>query len=356
MSSADSSPQNSLERLSTSEATELATGLAELVRSGLPLPEGLRALAEEWPTRKLGPVLRELAYKVEQGMSLDAAINLIGDRLPAYLRGLLAAGVRTGCLPEALEEFEDLERTQYELRRQVWLNLAYPTLLMILVSVLAILADLYITHQMAHIFKDFKTDLPLITVWVLKGAGPVSGILIFATALMLAIPLILGTWTISSWVSPVFYFLPFIGPPLKWSQMARFSRLMAMFLGQQVPLPECLRLTAKGVRDIYLARACRKAAAEVDQGRPLSESLAARPRFSSDLIPLVELGQRASNLGEAFQAAADMFEGRANTQGKNLEAFLLPATFFVIIFLCGVFVVALFMPLIALITRLTGGK
>jgi general secretion pathway protein F len=354
MSSANSSNVASLKALSASEAAELAAGLAELAKAGLPLPDGLRALAEEWPTRRLRPVLLDLANRVEQGVSLEDAVNSIGARLPVYLQGLIASGIRSGQLPEALEQFVDMERTQHELRRQVWLNLAYPTFLMIFMCFLALLA-FNVTHHFENLFKDFKTDLPGITKLIFKGTGPVACLIFSVTAVMLAIPLILSTCTGSTWLSPALYKVPIIGPLLKWSQMARFSRLMAMLLQQQVPLPESLRLTAQGVRDAYLARACRKVAMEVEQGRSFSESIAARRQFSADLLPLVEIGEKTSMLGNAFQSAAEMFEGRANTQGRNLETFLLPGAFLVVIFFCGVFVVGIFMPLIALITRLTGG-
>jgi type II secretory pathway component PulF len=355
MSLADSPNINLSMRLSAAEAAELAAGLAELAKAGLPLPAGLRALAEEWPTRRLRPVLLELAEKLEQGVSLEDAINNIGGRLPVHLRGLITAGIRSGHLAEALEQFVDLERTQYDLRRQVWLNLAYPTLLMIVMSFLAILANFYITPQFEHMFRGFGAGLPKITTLILNGAGPVACVLITITVLLLAIPLILSTRIISSWVSPALYILPFIGPPLKWSQMARFSRLMAMFLQQQIPLPEALRLSANGVRDAYLARACRAVAVEIEQGRSLSESIGSKSQFSSDLLPLIVIGERASTLGDAFQSAAEMFEGRASTQSRNLEVFLLPATFLVIICFCGLIVLGLFIPLISLISTLTGG-
>ena len=75
MSSANTPQNASLGKLSAAEAAELASGIAELTKSGLPLPEGLRALAEEWPTRRLRPVLLDLADRVEQGVPLDDAIN-----------------------------------------------------------------------------------------------------------------------------------------------------------------------------------------------------------------------------------------------------------------------------------------
>ena len=356
MSTSEPSNAASPIRLSTAEAAELAAGVAELAKAGLPLPDGLRALAEEWPSRRLRGVLLELAARMEQGVSLEEAFGAVGGRLPPHLRGLIAAGVRSGHLAEALEQFVDLERTQHDLRRQVWLNLAYPTLLMIVASVLAMLVYLVIIPQFAHIFRDFKTDLPGLTLLVLKGTGPVAFTMICITALMLVIPFVLSSWVLSRWISPMFYVLPLIGPLLRWGQLARFSRLMAMLLEQRIPLAESLRLTGQGLNDAYLARDCRDVAAEVEQGTPLSASIAAKSRFSSDMLPLLELGERTSTLGSAFQSAAEMYEGRASTQGRNLEAILLPGAFIVILFFCGLFVVAIFMPLIALITRLTGGS
>jgi type II secretory pathway component PulF len=354
MTSANPSNIASLGKLSAVEAAELAAGLAELAKAGLPLPAGLRALAEEWPTRRLRPALLGLADRVEKGASLEDAISAIGARLPAHLRGLIVAGIRSGRLPEALEQFVNLERTQHELHRRVWLSLAYPTLLMIILSFIALMANYFIILQMESILHDFKTDLPTITKLILVGAGPLASVLFAISALMLAIPLLLAQWPGSSWLLPALYILPFIGPLLKCGQMARFSRLMAMLLQQQVPLPESLRLTAKGLHDAYLSRACRKVAEEIEQGRSLSDGITARRQFSADLLPLVEVGERASTLGEAFQSAAEMFEGRAASQGRNLETFLLPAAFLVIICFCGFVIIGLFMPLIVLITRLTG--
>jgi type II secretory pathway component PulF len=299
--------------------------------------------------------LLDLADRVEKGVPLDQAISTTAHRLPVYLRALITAGIRNDRLPEALEHYVDLERTQHDLNRQIWINLAYPTILMIVMSILALLANLYITHLWNHVLRDFGTDLPAITRAVLSGSWPFTCVLFIVTALMLAIPLILAQWPGSSWISPALYYVPFIGKLLKSSQMARFSRLMAMLLQQQVPLPESLRLTANGLHDAYLTRACRTAAKEIEQGRSISSSIAARKRFSLELRPLIELGERASILGDAFQSAADLFEGRANTQGHTLGTILLPCAFLFIICFYGVFVIALFMPLISLITHLTGG-
>jgi type II secretory pathway component PulF len=355
MSSANPSQNASQGNLSAVEAAELAYGIAELTKSGLPLPEGLRALAEEWPTRRLRFVLNLLADRVEQGVALDEAINQIGSRLPVYLRGLITAGIRSGRLAEVMEEYIDIERSQHELRRQVWLALIYPTILMIAITILAGILTLFIVHPIGRILKDFGTDIPAITYILIHYSGFITLLLLCLTVLIITIPVLLVKWPGNKWLSPMLYRVPFIGSLLKWNEMARFSRFMSIFLEQQVPAADALRLTACGLCDGYLARSCRQAAMDIERGRSFSDCIGSRRRFPADLVPLIVVGERSSKLGGALHAATEMFEGRTNTQSRYIEGLFLPAAYFLIAFFCGFVLIGIYMPLISLITRLTGG-
>jgi len=71
------------------------------------------------------------------------------------------------------------------------------------------------------------------------------------------------------------------------------------------------------------------------------------------MIPVIEWGQRAPALPDGFRAAAEMFEGRVQSQGSLLEAILLPVMLLLIIGFVGTFVTAMFLPLISLIQKLS---
>ena len=92
---------------------------------------------------------------------------------------------------------------------------------------------------------------------------------------------------------------------------------------------------------------------EVDKGRVLYESMADRRQFPASMIPLVEWGQRAPALPDAFRAVAEMFEGRVRSQSSLLEAILLPVMFLTIVAFAGVFVIAMMLPMISLIQKLS---
>jgi type II secretory pathway component PulF len=344
------------QKLSREDAVELASRVAELTKAGLPLAPGLRALAAELSGRRLRRVLRQMADRLDAGMDLAAAIDSQGNRLPAFLRGLVLAGVHSGRLAETLEEYVELERSQLELGRRVWLALAYPLFLLAFMSLLAAdYARPRVWAQFATIYADFGAEVPTTTWLMMKVAGPVAILFFLVFALLAAVPLMLRMGSRTRLVWPLLRRIPLLGPLLRWSHLAQFSRLMCLLLEQQVPLPDALRLTATGLRDASLARGCVRAADEVQNGGSLGESLAARRQFPASLIPLVQWGERGHALADAFRAAAEMFEGRCRSQSTLLQALLLPIMLLAIFTAAGLFIGATMLPLISLIQRLSGG-
>jgi general secretion pathway protein F len=339
--------------LSTEEAVELARGLAEMTKAGLPLAGGLRAMARDLPRGRLPEVLRQMSSQLEAGATLDQVIQAQGRRFPAHVRGLVLAGLRSGRLAEVLEEFVDAERAQIELRWRIWLSLAYPIVLLSIIAILLVFLQVVIMPTFVGVFQDFEVSLPAITKLFLQTAGPVTWVLGGALVLVAAAAFLVAAMRRVAWVPPLLYRVPLIGPLWRFGRLAQFSRLMGVLLEQAVPLPEALRLTAAGLRDAYLAEGCRQAADGVESGRPLAECLASQPKFPPSMIPLVDWGQRARAMADSFRASAEMFEGRVQTQGIFLETVLVPLMFLVIALFIGFFIVAMFLPLISLVQSLT---
>jgi type II secretory pathway component PulF len=125
------SPQR--ERLSSGEAADLGAVIATLVQSGYPLAAGLEAAARELPRGRLARALAAVSRRLREGQALDAAIKAQGRRLPDHVHVLVAAGLRTAKLGQVLEEFVAIQRRTAEIRRQVYVSLAYPTILLAIV-------------------------------------------------------------------------------------------------------------------------------------------------------------------------------------------------------------------------------
>jgi type II secretory pathway component PulF len=341
-------------KLSPGETAELAAGVAELTKAGLPLPDGLRALAQELPGRRLRGALRYIADRLDRGSSVEQALDSATAVLPPYLHGLIVAGIRTGRLPEVMEEYVRMEETRRRIQMRLRFGLAYPLILAVILTIMVFLCQTFIIATFDKIFKDFQTGLPMITLAVMANFSYMRWIMIAVVAVLIAIPLILSDAPGLGWLAPAIYHIPILGTLLKYSRWAMFSRLASMLLEQRTPLPKAFRMIADGMSDPYLARACRSTAQEVEGGHSLVEAMMLSRWFPYSIIPFVQWGEAKNTLAEAFASATQIYEGRANGQANSLTSILMPFMLIFVLLLTGLTVIALFMPLISLITSLTG--
>ncbi|HEX7447347.1 MAG TPA: type II secretion system F family protein [Pirellulales bacterium] len=367
---------------------QLAATIASLVEAGLPIEAGLTAAARELPRGRTARALATLADQLARGEPLDQALTR--SRAPAHLQTLVAAGLRSADLGRVLEEFIALERHADDVHRRVQVALAYPAILLAMLSgVLAFFAAAVVPGIM-QFYDDFGGDPPGPTQmlaeytelgpWMLAGnAAIVSGgwLLIW---LGMNVPE-LRTMLIAA---------PLLGPILRWASLARFTRLLALLLESRLPLPQALRLAGGGCHDTSLAFAARLAAGRVEQGAALSDSLVSLRAFPESLGPILRWGEHlvapalsdgvsvaegdrglrddglrhgvsellsgsepSTALSESLRVAAEMFEGRLEAQLGLLRAVVPPLTFLFVLWAALFLVSSLILPMIDLVEKLS---
>jgi type II secretory pathway component PulF len=337
--------------LSTAESALLTAQVAELAKAGLPLAPGLRALGRELPGRRLARALADLAARLEAGQSLLSAVEAQGRAFPEHLRGLLAGAAAAGHLAETMAEFVAHEQLRRDRRRQVWLAAAYPTLL--LVGLMAVmLATSWALRDFGKMFAGFETTLPQLTLFVLwmltYGVWCVAGAIGLTTlGLLLAMNLRWPLWP--RWLA---YQFPLFGPLWQWAGVEQFSRLTALFLRQNIPLPAAFRYAAGALAAPDLAWACRRMATELDAGDSLGKCLAGQPVFPRALVVLADWSQGTVAAAQGFEAAAEMFRRRIEIQIALLETALPPCIFVLIVLSVAGVALGLLAPLVWLIRTL----
>ena len=341
------------ERLSAGEAAELGTVLTTVVQSGYPLESGLEAAARELPHGKLARALAGVSRQMREGRPLDVAIAAQGRKVPDYVHALVTAGLRTARLGQVLEEFVAIHRRTADIGRTVLLSLAYPTILLIVVLGVVALFGLAVVPGMTRIFEDFDVELPLQTQ-LLIGMSESGLWVLFANLAVLAFG-----WFLA-WLTPgvaeigsMMHSVPLLGPISRWARLAQFSRLLALLIESELPLPAALKLAGGGSQDADLARACLLASRRVEEGRTLHDVLAGLPQFPKSLSPIVAWGQQAKALPEALRTAAEMFEGRLQAQLTLLRTIVPPFAFLAVLWVVSFLLSATVVPLISLIEKLS---
>jgi general secretion pathway protein F len=321
--------------------------IVALSRAGVPLEGPLLAGAAgsrgRW--RRLS---REVAKELERGVPLVDALEGPAVELPGPYRAVVAAGLRAGRLPAALEGVGRYARAYAELRRKVGLAALYPLLVLTLGYVLFVVFLLAMVPRMREAFESLRIPDPGL-LQGLEEPGHTVGVWGFAVPVLLLVGVV--GWV---WISSARRFghlrglaaLPWLGGVLESWRTANFSGWLSLLIEHGVPLDEGLTLAAEATGDDRLARSTRELAADLRLGQPLAQAV---ERHGRRLHPWVRWQLAAvpdeRRLAAGLARTSETFTRKAARQAEIirvvLPALLMVAVGGVVVAFC---VLCLFVP------------
>jgi len=344
-------------RLNGDEVARLTDHIARLTATGLPLPSGIRALREELPGRRFGKVLDRLAAQLESGLSLEESLAQQGDKIPPHLRGVVMAGSRSGKLGEVLGRFAGYANVGVELRRSLWIKLAYPMLTLALACMVYIFISVVLMNGFLWIFRDFGIPMPLLTQFIFKISEAVSRAwkqLAAGAVGLLALGSLATLVLRTELRRGLGWAIPLIGPVWHYSDLAEFSHLLALLVESEVPLLEALPMAGSAVQNSEIASGAKQAAHEVSEGSPLAQALIRSSLYPRSFLRILEWAETHRGLSEALHMMGEMFEARARSQATVVSLVCNTLALLSVIGGVACLVIGVFLPMIQLLQKLSG--
>jgi general secretion pathway protein F len=360
-----------------------------LARAGLPLEAGLASLGQE-TSGQLAAISRDLARRLEQGESLQQAVEAERGRLPGVYGAVVEAGVRSGRLAAALQSLAEFGRSQLELRRAVNLAMIYPLILVVAALALFVTFAVLVVPRFLAIIAEFRLPVPAI-LRVLDVLGRSAGVWVPVLAGLLVVGVVAwlasgrarslaagrGTWLIR--------WFPWTRRLLDDTAAASLAEMLALLVEHGVPFPRALELAGEasghpGMRAeaMALAEAARlgqalRASQPVRRaetlalgeaaraGEPLGAAVSAGRKPSGGLPGILRwmigTGYRDANLVQGLRSAAASYRRHAAELAEALRT-ALPVLVLVVV--GGITVLlyglTLFLPLSQLLHELTQAR
>ncbi len=205
-----------LKQFSVSDLQQVTERIGEMAQAGLPLITGLRALSEEITNSRLKHTLRDFSKRLESGDPLDQVLNAHGRNVPEHLNGLILAGLQTNQLGVMIERYVAYAQESNELRRRVWLSLAYPLVLIFATAGFTFAFAYFVVPLFRPLFEGFDMELPTSTVFLFDLCDFIAntGIYLFPVAIGLVVVawIVFGLLTGSAGRRRFVTMVPIIGP------------------------------------------------------------------------------------------------------------------------------------------------
>jgi general secretion pathway protein F len=234
-----------LHAITVEQLVALNDEIRALVRAGVPLERGLRALGHDLPGR-LGRLAGSLAERLEHGESLVEVLESNSQSFPPAYRAVVAAGLRSGRLPVALESIARSVRHAAELRRTLIVALSYPIFLALVATAVFVLSVTRTAPVVREIYGLLDVVPPVWYEWMTAASDWTYRLLpwLWAAALAALVAWWLRSRRAARWGTGHLGWVPSVSAVRSAGRMATFAEVLAALVEQQAPLDEAVVLAA----------------------------------------------------------------------------------------------------------------
>lgn len=334
--------------------------LATLIDAGLPLLRGLTVLAKQ----ERDPVLKNttllLADSVQGGSTFSESLAQHPKIFNKLYINMVKAGELGGVLELVLNRLAEFQEKAQKIKNKVVAAMFYPVIvLFIAVAILAFLL-VFIVPKFQQIFTDMLggKQMPALTRFVMGASDMVKNnflyILGVAVVVFVSYKLFARTAGGRRAIDRTKLFMPLFGDLVRKSSISRFSRTLGTLVTSGVPILQALNITRETAGNAIIAEAIGKVHDSVKEGESIVQPLEASGVFPPMVISMIDVGEETGQLPEMLLKVAEVYDDEVDNAVAGLTSLLEPIMIVFLAVVVGTIVIALFLPLISIISGMSG--
>jgi type IV pilus assembly protein PilC len=330
--------------------------LATLIDSGLPLLRGLTVLSRQEPVPAMKKTIGTLAESVQTGSTFSESLAQYPRIFNKLYINMVKAGELGGVLEVVLNRLAEYQEKAQKLKNKVVAAMVYPVIVMFIAVIIVIFLMMFIVPKFQQIFADMQVKLPALTQFVMDvsdgivgyGAYMAVGCAVFYLFWMVFAKSVVGRKIIDR----AKLNLPLFGDVNRKTSIARFTRTLGTLVTSGVPILQAINITRETAGNVIISDAINKVHDAVKEGESMVTPLEGSGVFPPMVISMVDVGEETGQLPEMLLKVADVYEDEVDNSVSALTSLLEPIMIVCLAVVVGVIVLALFWPMVTLISNM----
>ncbi len=341
--------------------TQFARQLSTLQDAGLPILRSLRILEEQQKSGNFKRIVGYVADDIEGGSTLSEAMGKSPKAFDRLFVNMVAAGETGGVLDLILARVAEFMEKAQKLKSRVKSAMIYPTF--VISAALGIVLGL-----MTFVIPSFSTvllvmgggaDMPMLTQkvlgcsdWIVHNHGW-AWILGSPFGFIFIIKILRRFRQARYAVDAIKLKLPIIGPLSGKISVTRWTRTLGTLISAGVPILDAINTSrATSGNEVY-AQMLGRVHDSIRQGETFAGPL--RQSKTVDLIVsnMVSVGEETGDLDKMLAKIADNYDEQIDVMVGSLMSLLEPMLIMVLGVIVMTIVMAVFLPMIKIITSLS---
>ena len=355
--------------ISNKTRTLFTRQLSTLQDAGLPLLRSLQILEEQQKPGKFKGIMQSICEDVEGGTSLSEAMARHPAAFDRLYTKMVNAGEIGGVLDIILQRLAEFMEKSQKLKRRIQGAMVYPAAVIIIAGLILLGIMWFIIPKFEEIFMDFGVALPDLTMflittsrWVAGTSSPTQAIP--GVFILLPAPIFLWVaWVMIRKAGPgkaitdtILLYTPIFGKIIRKSVIARFTRTLGTLIAAGVPILEAIRITKETCGNYVFEKALESVHSSIREGEGFAGPLRESKTCDAIVVNMIDVGEETGEMDAMLMKIADNYDEEVDVAVASLVSLLQPLMVVVLGVIVGTIVVAMFLPLVAMINSLnTGG-
>jgi type IV pilus assembly protein PilC len=329
-----------------------------MIDAGLPLVQCLDILGTQEEDKNFARVILATRTDVESGASLADAMKKHPKAFDALFTNMIAAGEAGGILDTILKRLATYIEKAVKLKSQVKSAMIYP-IAVIVIAALVVGAILWkVIPTFANLFAGLGAQLPLPTRIVIAASNGLVRFMPFVVvgigAGIFAFRAYYGTPGGRKVVDSIILKMPVLGLLMRKIAVARFCRTLSTLLASGVSILEALDITARTAGNAVVEEAILKTRKSIEGGETIAQPLKETKVFPAMVVQMIGVGEATGALDTMLGKIAEFYEEEVDVAVAGLLTLLEPIMIFFLGIVVGGIVIAMYLPIFDLISKLTG--
>ncbi len=328
-----------------------------MIDAGLPLVQCLEILGSQEEDKRFAQIILQTRSDVESGAALADAMRKSPNAFDALYTNMVAAGEAGGILDTILKRLAVYIEKNVKLVAQVKSAMIYPVAV-ISIAVIVVAVILWkVIPTFAALFAGLGATLPLPTLIVIWMSNTLVKFLPFIVvgfiAMVAAIRQYYTTVAGRRMIDGMLLKAPILGIILRKIAVARFCRTLSTLISSGVPILDGLDITARTSGNAVIEDAILSTRKSIERGETIAAPLKETGVFPPMVGQMIGVGEATGALDTMLAKIADFYEEEVDTAVAGLLTLLEPLMIGFLGVIVGGIVIAMYLPIFDLISKLT---
>ena len=337
-----------LERVKADDIIFFTRQLRTVIKAGVPLISGLKALEEQTNNRKLKKTIKRVWQDLDRGKSFSDSLSGHTDVFSDLYVSMVKAGEVGGVLDEVLERLAQLLEFQMKTKEMFKSALRYPTMVVGAIVIAFFVLVTFVIPKMALLFKGSTMALPFPTRVMLWVNEMVQAYGIYILGGIVGVSRAIFIYTRSDQGKLVRDQLklkiPLIGKIILKICMSRFAYVQENLIRAGVPIVTALDSVSRTVGNLVIAGKITEISQKIEKGKGIAKPMKDSGIFPPLVLHLISTGEDTGSLEEMLREVSLHYDSEVSYSLARLSSWIEPILILVLGSMILFIALAVFLP------------